>query len=201
MDILAVFYVDQALQCLGGHIEVFPGGFEFALRLFHANLGDEAFGAVDHTLLFQFQGLFVMGLQGIVGFCFHLHDTLAEAQAEVAFDQFGLFGSADLFTVDLGYRDECLADFTGIDAFAACKDGPGQAGIDRRDVLRDERQRQRVLSDLVEKGGDQLVIRDDRMDILFSWIGELVQGLAYLDRVRHMHISARSTDRRIPEGI
>ena len=39
------------------------------------------------------------------------------------------------------------------------------------------------------------------MDILFRRIGELVQGLVYLDRVRHMHISSCGTDSGIPESI
>ena len=39
------------------------------------------------------------------------------------------------------------------------------------------------------------------MNILFCRIGKLVQGLAYLNRVRHMYISSRGTDRWIPESI
>lgn len=39
------------------------------------------------------------------------------------------------------------------------------------------------------------------MDILFRRIGKLVQGLTYLDRVRHMHISSCGADSGIPKSI
>ena len=50
-DRLFFSYVDQALECLTGNFEVFPGGFEFALRLFHAYLGYKTLSPVDHPLL------------------------------------------------------------------------------------------------------------------------------------------------------
>lgn len=80
-----------------------------------------------------------MSFQRVVGFSLYLDNPLAEAQAEIAFDQQCLLIRAYLFTVDFGDGDEFLADLAGIDTFAACKDGPGQVCIDRRDVLRDER--------------------------------------------------------------
>ena len=60
-------------------------------------------------------------------------------------------GRAYLFAVDFGNGDKFLADLASIDALAASKNGPGQVCIDRRDILRDERQRQCVLSNLIEK--------------------------------------------------
>ena len=98
--------------------EVFAGGFEFALRLFHAYLSDKALGSVDHSLLLQLQSLVVMGFQGVIGFCLYFDDPLAEAQAEIAFDQQDLLVRAHLFAVDFGHGDELLADLAGIDAFA-----------------------------------------------------------------------------------
>ena len=69
----------------------------------------------------------------------------------------------------------------------------------RSDILRNKRQRQRVLTDLIQDGRDKLIIGDDGMDKVFCRVGELVKRLFDLDRIRHMHKSAGRSNRRIPE--
>ena len=140
-----------------------------------------------------------MGFQGIIRSFFHGDNTLPETQTEITFNQLRLLVGIDLFTVYLSDTDHCFPDLTGENTFTAGKQGPGYISVDRSDILRNKRQRQRVLTDLIQDGRDKLIIGDDGMDKVFCRVGELVKRLFDLNRIRHMHKSAGRSNRRIPE--
>ena len=190
---------NQRLQSALRDIEVLAGRLERAPGLVHAHLDEQPVGFVDHAARLELQRVAVMSLERAQRLLPDLNHAHAQPQPEIALDEQRLHLGPDLSPVYLGDLDHRPADPAGIDSFSPGEHRPGHVRVDRRHILRSQREAKGIGADMVQKARNDLVVGQDRVDEILGRIGEPAQRLLDLDPVGHVQIGSRHADGRVPE--
>ena len=176
-------------------------GFQRALRFVHVHLRKEASGFVYHSGGFQFQGIFIMTFQAVVGVLAYTHHFLCQAQSEIAFRQEDTLRGVCLFAVLAGDVNHCISYLSGTDALSAGKHDPFGGQTYRAEIAGCERKGEGVAAYLVEDTADKLVVRYEVVDKVFGRVGKLRERLLHFYLFGQVYECARTLQARIPKGV